>query len=561
MASNFIPKSFIESLVSRTSLKEIISERIEVKGTGKACKALCPFHDEKTPSFTISEDKDYYHCFGCSASGNVVSFVMEYDNLDFISAIKYLAERAGIDIPTENNESYRKEKVLIQLMHEVSKIYQAELEKDQSTKEYLKNRGLSLDAIETFSIGYAPNSWEYLSRHKGLKKFSATMLVEAGLVSKKGNKYYDRFRNRVMFPIRSKTGSIIGFGGRTLDGDKAKYLNSPETIIFSKGNHLYGSYETRPRTSKEDAVYVTEGYLDVIMLAQHDIKPVVATLGTAATINHLKQLLMMSERVIFCFDGDEAGKKAALRASEVALSLAGGLTQFFFLIVPEGEDPDSIVNQSGREPFLALASQAISLSELIIKHMKLKTNLTTSEGKSRFVELSKGYYKKIKNPIFKDTFIAAISSQIDLSPSLLLSVLKQNELSGSFVSQKKEQPINQGTKTKDNYFLREAISAVILFPELAQKNINLELLEQSNISGTSLFNRVIKYIRSSNEVSTGQIIEYLREDDEGKYLARIANDYHYQEFEVAEKTFDDILIGLSQRLKRQQIADSLKGRF
>jgi DNA primase len=270
---------------------------------------------------------------------------------------------------------------------------------------------------------------------------------------------------------------------------------------------------------------------------------------------------MMSERVIFCFDGDEAGKKAALRASEVALSLAGGLTQFFFLIVPEGEDPDSIVNQSGREPFLALASQAISLSELIIKHMKLKTNLTTSEGKSRFVELSKGYYKKIKNPIFKDTFIAAISSQIDLSPSLLLSVLKQNELSGSFVSQKKEQPINQGTKTKDNYFLREAISAVILFPELAQKNINLELLEQSNISGTSLFNRVIKYIRSSNEVSTGQIIEYLREDDEGKYLARIANDYHYQEFEVAEKTFDDILIGLSQRLKRQQIADSLKGRF
>jgi DNA primase len=561
MASNFIPKSFVESLLSRTNLIEIISERIEIKKTGKDCKALCPFHDEKSPSFSISEVKGFYHCFGCGAHGTAVSFVMEYDNLDFISAIKYLAERAGVDIPTEDNESYQKEKALVQLMHEVSKIYQAELEKSQSTIEYLKNRDLSLDTIENFSIGYAPNSWEFLSKHKDLQKFSATMLVEAGLVSKKGNKYYDRFRNRVMFPIRSKTGSIIGFGGRTLDGDKAKYLNSPETIIFSKGDHLYGSYETRPRTSKEDAVYVAEGYLDVIMLAQHDIKPVVATLGTAATFNHLKQLLMMSEKVIFCFDGDEAGKKAALRAAEIALSLAGGLTQFFFLMVPEGEDPDSIVKQSGRDPFLALASKAIPLSELIIKDMESKTTLTTSEGKSKFVELSKSYYKKIKNPIFRATFISAISSQINLSPSLLSDVLKENELSTPLGIQKKEKPISQGPKSKENYFLREAISAVIHFPELAQKNINIELLEQSNISGTVLFSRVIKYIRSSNETSTAQIIEYLRDDDEGKYLARIANDYYYQELEVAEQTFDDILTGLSQKLKRQQIADKLKGRF
>jgi DNA primase len=562
MTSNFIPKSFVESLLSNINLIDIIGERIEIKRAGKDYKGLCPFHDEKTPSFVISETKGFYHCFGCGAHGTAVGFVMDYDNLDYVSAIRSLAEHAGVDIPTEDNESYRKEKAIVNLLDVVAKIYQAELEQSESTKKYLKNRGLNLDSLDAFTIGYAPNEWQYLVNHKNLKTFKPSMLVEAGLVTKsdKDNKYYDRFRNRVIFPIRSKTGSVIGFGGRALDEDKAKYLNSPETITFSKGNHLYGSHETRARGSKENAIYVTEGYMDVITLFQHDIKPTVATLGTAPTPAHIKQLILISEKVIFCFDGDPAGKKAALRACEIALPFAGGLTQFYFLMLPKDEDPDSIVNKQGGEEFLALSKKALPLSTLILDEIESRASLNTSEGKSKFVELTKNYYKKIKNPIFKEALIESINKKINIPIDVLSASLNSasNNLS---VMNPKKQAKRELSIPKENYFIREAIGALVHFPELAQKNISPNLLAQSDISGMLLLNKIVKYIRSRDKTSSAQIIEYLRDDHEGKFLSKIAQNYHYDDYEIAEKTYDDILFNISEKIKRELIASELRGRF
>ena len=337
-----IPQDFIDGLLSRVDVVNLIDSRVPLKKKGREYTACCPFHSEKTPSFTVSMSKQFYHCFGCGVNGNAISFLMEYDHMDYIEAIESLASEIGLDVPREGNYSSPKKRIskdLYDLMQEATHFFQAQLKAAKSACFYLENRGLSDEITTRFSLGYAPATWDSVLKHLS-KTYTPEQIVETGLVIEKENgRRYDRYRDRITFPIRNRKGQVIGFGGRVMGDEKPKYINSPETDLFHKGSELYGFYEAREATRKLERIIVVEGYMDVIALAQYGISYAVATLGTATTAHHIQQLFRTVPEVIFCFDGDRAGKEAAWRALENALSILSDGKEIRFLFLPEGEDP------------------------------------------------------------------------------------------------------------------------------------------------------------------------------------------------------------------------------
>ena len=350
-----IPQSFIDDLVARADIVDVIGRRVNLVKAGRDYKAPCPFHDEKTPSFTVSAQKGFYHCFGCGAHGTAIGFLMNYESLEFVDAVEALAEMLGLEVPREAGSADRRRDggSLYKLLAEADRIYRAALRKDTRAVAYLKDRGIEGLTAARFAMGYAPDSWDTLLRALGTDESRKGQLLEAGLaIRNEKGRVYDRFRDRIMFPIRDPRGRVIGFGGRLLGEGEPKYMNSPETPVFHKSRALYGLYESRQRgaarAGRPDEILVVEGYLDVASLAQHGIGPAVATLGTATTVEHIRYLTRIAQRVIFCFDGDRAGRKAAWRALETALPHAGGQVELKFLLLPEGEDPDSLVRSGGR---------------------------------------------------------------------------------------------------------------------------------------------------------------------------------------------------------------------
>ena len=400
-----IPDSFKQDLLNRVDIVDVVQRYVQLRKAGANYVGLCPFHNEKTPSFSVSPTKQFYHCFGCGVHGNAIGFLMAYASMGYVDAVKDLASQVGMQVPEPQprspEEAARKEREpdLYAIMEKAMAFYRAELKKSARAIDYLKGRGLTGEIAARYRMGYAPDDWQAL---KGVfPEYEEKSLVEVGLVVQNEGKRYDRFRDRVMFPILSARGAVIGFGGRILDKGEPKYMNSPETPLFEKGRELYGLPQARDAIRAAGRVLVVEGYMDVVALAQYGVGNAVATLGTATTPIHVSKLLRLTEELVFCFDGDAAGRKAAWRALEVSLPLAPDQKPIRFLFLPEGEDPDTYVRKHGKDAFEARVREAETLSQFLLAQLRSESDLGTAEGRARFVSMAKPHIQKITAPALR----------------------------------------------------------------------------------------------------------------------------------------------------------------
>ncbi len=439
--AGLIPQSFIDDLLARTDIIDVIGERISLKKSGRNHQALCPFHKEKSPSFSANQDKQFYYCFGCGVSGNAVGFVMDHDHVDFPEAVEMLARRAGMQVPREAGTLEKRERYdsLYQQLDATTKWYMKQLlNHDSSHKanahkanDYLKRRGLDQATIARFQIGYAPPGWSNLIQELGNTPERLRLLLDAGLVVENEEKKstYDRFRDRIIFPIRDQRGRVIAFGGRVMGDEKPKYLNSPETAVFHKGQELYGLYEARQANRELSQILVVEGYMDVIALAQQGINNAVATLGTATTADHLNIIFKHTNQVTFCFDGDNAGRQAAWRALENAIPAMNDGRQIRFLFLPQGEDPDSLVRKEGPDAFLARLKdkqQALPFEDYFFRHFEQDIDTSTLDGKARLVHKVTPFIHKLPEGSFKSLMVKRLGELSDLGTDAVSSIIQTN---------------------------------------------------------------------------------------------------------------------------------------
>ncbi|HEX5612721.1 MAG TPA: DNA primase [Burkholderiales bacterium] len=399
-----IPESFKQDLLVRVDIVDVVSRHVQLKKAGANHLGLCPFHNEKTPSFTVSGAKQFYHCFGCGAHGNAIGFLMQHSGLGYVEAIKELASSVGMQVPErprtpEQVARQERETDLYVLMERAMDFYRAELKKSARAIDYLKGRGTSGEIAARFRVGYAPDDWQGL--RAAFPQYDDKALVQCGLVIENEGKRYDRFRDRVMFPIQSVRGAVIGFGGRIIGEGEPKYLNSPETPLFEKGREVYGLVQAREAIRSTGRIVVVEGYMDVISLAQYGVANAVATLGTATTPVHVSRLLKLADEIVFCFDGDAAGRKAARRAMETSLPLATDGKTIRFLFLPDGEDPDTYVRKEGKDAFEALARSSQTLSGFLVGELRAEADFATAEGRSRFLGSAKPHLQRIAAPALK----------------------------------------------------------------------------------------------------------------------------------------------------------------
>lgn len=396
-----IPQDFIQNLLSRIDVVEMIGRYVPLKKAGANFQACCPFHQEKSPSFTVSPTKQFYHCFGCGAHGTAIGFLMEFSGLGYVEAIQSLAHHAGLSVPQSVAVDVQRDRAavgLVDVMQRVAQYYRQQLKASHKAIEYLKQRGLTGEIAAQFGVGYAPEGWKNLAQT--VENYADTVLVEAGLVvTGDANQRYDRFRDRIMFPIHSTKGQVIGFGGRVIGQGEPKYLNSPETVLFQKGQQLYGLYQARRAIRDANKVVVVEGYMDVLALAQHGIGYAVATLGTATTAMHVQLLLRYSDEVVFCFDGDAAGQRAAWRALEQSLPVLTDVSKLGFLFLPETHDPDSYVREFGQAGLVEMLTHStMSLSVYLFRQMSQQHDLNQVEGRSSFLRALQPLVKQVTAP-------------------------------------------------------------------------------------------------------------------------------------------------------------------
>jgi len=427
-----IPDSFKQDLLSRVDVVEIVSRYVRLKKSGANYQGLCPFHAEKTPSFTVSPTKQFYHCFGCGAHGNAIGFLMAYGGLGYVEAVKDLASMTGLQMPEwqprsgaeaqRQAEQRERQTDLAALMETAMEFYRGELKKSQRAIAYLKGRGLTGEIAARFRVGYAPDDWQAL---KGcFENYADASLVECGLVIDQEGKRYDRFRDRVVFPILSARGAVVGFGGRVIGQGEPKYLNSPETPLFEKGREIYGLVQARDAIRAAGRVLVVEGYMDVVALAQYGVGYAVATLGTATTPVHVAKLLRLADEVVFAFDGDAAGRKAAWRALEVSLPLATDVKPIRFLFLPEGDDPDSYVRGHGKDAFEQLVREAQTLSEYLIAELRAEFDLSKPEGRAGFLVRSKDYLQRLQAAALRMQLVKEVADLARLSPEEARPILE-----------------------------------------------------------------------------------------------------------------------------------------
>jgi DNA primase len=407
-----IPQHFINDLIDRADIVSVIDERITLKKTGKNYSGLCPFHDEKTPSFSVSPDKQFFHCFGCQESGTALTFIMKYERLEFVEAVEMLARDLGMEVPREQGRSpaVKVDEDLYSILEQAERFYRSQLRGAANAVEYLKGRGLTGEIARDFGVGYAPAEWHGVADALARENISEEKLLKAGLLTKNDNgRVYDRFRDRIMFPIRDTRGRVIAFGGRILSQDGGpKYLNSPETPIFFKAQELYGLYEARKALRKIDELLVVEGYMDVVALAQNGIVNAVATLGTASGEAHFRKLYRYADRVVCCFDGDKAGRSAAWRALESALPVLNEHKQLKFAFLPDGEDPDSLIRSQGQAAFQGFIDNGVPALEFLLGRLAEGLDLETLDGRARFIGLANPYVEKITPGVLRDLVQARV---------------------------------------------------------------------------------------------------------------------------------------------------------
>ncbi|MGE5240402.1 MAG: DNA primase [Bacteroidota bacterium] len=545
-----IPKSFIDELLMRTDIVDVIDTRVPLRKAGKDYKACCPFHEEKTPSFTVSADKQFYHCFGCGAHGSAIGFLMDYDHMSFVEAVEELAARAGLAIPREAGVVASEKKDngadLLGLMREAARFYRQQLrEHPQSNRavEYLKRRGITGEIAHEFGLGFAPDGWDNLLRVLGQDETSREALARAGLAVKKDSGgYYDRFRDRVMFPIEDHRGRIVGFGGRVIDRGEPKYLNSPETPLFHKGRELYGLYHAREAIKRENRVMVVEGYMDVVALAQFGIDFAVATLGTATTRDHLERLFRHAPEVIFCFDGDRAGREAAWRALDNALAVLREGRQASFLFLPEGDDPDTLVRREGREALLTRIKAAIPLPDYFFSSLVQQVDLSRLDGRARLVELARPLLSKMPTGVLRQMMLDRLAelSRIDAGK---LSVPSGNPES-PVASNPATRPVTGGRREPPSV-VRLAIAMLLQHPSLAERVHDEPGFANLDLPGMNLFLAVLQVLKSTPRLNTASIVESFRDSEHQHNIAKLAVWQH----PVLEQNVELEFTGLMDRLR------------
>ena len=495
----FVDRDFINDLPNRVDIVGLINKRVALKKAGKDYKACCPFHEEKTPSFTVVPTKQIYHCFGCGESGGIIDFIMKYDHLAFVEAIETVAGESGISVVYDQAAKPvdMRFKRYNKLMEELSSFYQEQLKTSAAKKkvvDYAKNRGVSGSIAKRFELGFAPPGWTNLfDAYKDSEESTQDLLTMGMIVPKKDKKddYYDRFRDRLMFPIHNTKGSVIGFGGRVLSSkDNPKYLNSPETPLFSKSKELYGLYHCRKYSRKIDAIIVVEGYMDVIALHQQGITNVVATLGTATTSSHLQVLSRTAETIVFCFDGDKAGRDAAWKALQTSLpAITAGLV-IKFLLLPEGEDPDTLINSESAKAFNKRVDEAQTLSNFLFEHIKAEVPFNTIEGKTLFLEKSAALVNLVSYPIYQQQLIEGIAQTIGQNITQVEKAIEQNIANNTqhYYANELEQAeiVNQSFQTKSKRtspssiksLMSRMISCVINYPSLVNDPETSSVIEE-----------------------------------------------------------------------------------
>jgi DNA primase len=553
--AGLIPQSFIDDLVARTDIVELIGSRVPLKKAGREFRACCPFHNEKTPSFWVSPDKQFYHCFGCGAHGTSLGFLMNYDRMTFPEAVEELAERAGVEIPREarRDEGRAPSEPLYELNARVATFYAEQLGRDAKAREYAQRRGLEPATLKHWQIGYAPNSWNEVLKRFGAGERERRALADCGLVIERdansvqgSDKYYDRFRDRLMFPIRDARGRVIAFGGRIIDQGEPKYLNSPETALFHKGRELYGLYETRRGESgqartKLTRLLVVEGYMDVVRLHQAGVSYAVATLGTATTPEHLKRMFRLVSEVVFCFDGDRAGRAAAWRALGNALPEAREGREIRFLFLPEGEDPDSLVGKEGRAAFEARFATALPLSEYLVRELGEQFDLAHADGRARFAAAAQPLLAKVPEGVFRELLLERLAQSIGLSADRLRSLWSGTggERGGSL--ERGGEPGHGDRRAAGNdrgmprrspgasasgrgSLVRQAVTLLVHFPAAARGVAGgvIDALEPLTQPGMPLLRELLAQQREDPCESTGQLLERWRERPEAAQLAKLA---------------------------------------
>jgi len=417
-----IPQDFIDELVQRADIVEIIGSRVQLKKAGREYKAPCPFHNEKTPSFTVSPAKGFYHCFGCGVHGTALGFLMEFDRLEFPEAVEELAQSLGLEVPRDEKAEQRAPLTPIyDVLTRAADIYRRTLKDHPAAIDYLKSRGLSGETVAAFGVGYAPGGWDFMLQQFDDREETRRNLKSAGLIAERDNGgYYDRFRDRVIFPIRDSRGRTVGFGGRVMGDGEPKYLNSPETPAFHKGRELYGFFEARRANRQLERVLVVEGYMDVISLAQQGIDNAVATLGTATTPEHLRRLFRATSEIVFCFDGDRAGREAAWRALQTSLPEMRDGRQLRFLFLPDGEDPDSLVQQEGAAAFSARLAATLPLSDYLFRELESQTDTQSMDGRARLAELARPLIETLPQGVYRELLTERLrpKSASDATPSI-----------------------------------------------------------------------------------------------------------------------------------------------
>ena len=508
-----IPRAFIDDLLNRIDIIEVVDTRVPLKKKGKEFWACCPFHNEKSASFSVSQNKQFYHCFGCQQSGNAIGFLMDYEHMEFVEAVESLAQMAGLEVPYEQGQAPARSDHGHEPMYNVlqlcSDYYLTQLKQNQVAIDYLRQRGISGEIARDYAIGFAPPGWSNLS---GDRK----TLSEAGMIIEKDDgQHYDRFRNRLMFPIRDRRGRTIAFGGRVIDPqDNPKYLNSPETPIFHKGSEIYGLFELKKAVQKIEQIYVTEGYMDVIALAQYGVKTAVATLGTAINNTQIEKLFRVSKTLVFCFDGDNAGKKAAWRSLEESLvSLKEGrLAKFLFL--PEGHDPDTYIQAHGKDHFQQQAQESSTLTEFLFQTLLSQCNVRSLEGKSQFLDRLRPYFSQIPLQSLKDQILGEVERQLSVKlDNRLLKILGETK---TLPAEKLKMPEQHWTPT------RLAINLLLQKPSLADHTGTHHDLADSDIPGINLLLQLLDFIHEEPGISPQNLLDRFRGNEHERHLYKLA---------------------------------------
>ena len=502
--SQRIPKEFIDSLLEKANIADIIGGYIKLEKKGNDYWARCPFHNEKTSSFSVSENKQFFHCFGCGAHGNAIGFVMEHANKTYPEAIETIANSLGIEIPRnkESNKQYEIKKTIQESLEDAKNLYEENLKNSNVAITYLKNRNISGATAKLFGIGYSENDFQNLNKNLG-EKYTASNLLDAGLIVKKEKNTYDKFRGRVMFPISDMSGKVIAFGGRNIienaKVEVAKYMNSPETVLFSKKRVLYNLNLARKDKYSKESIFIVEGYMDVVALHQAEIKNVVATLGTAVSKDNLEQCFKYTKEIICCFDGDKAGEKAAWKGVENIMSVIKDGDEINFVFLPENNDPDDIVNKGGKELWQKLVKSKISIEDFIYKKFSKDLNLSTVAGKTQYLQKVEELLKPLKAPIMKKMLIESLNEKIGA---------KYASETTRVISKKK---VKKNFNTSSP--LQKAILILLHYPNI---KIDQNLLKDSRISdnpGIILIKSIMKNIEKNGSTNMGRIIESFREDE------------------------------------------------